>query len=522
LQRTDDHDLQLIWSGRWRLTHRILAVNVFAVAILAGSIFYLDGYRTRLVTDRMEQAEKQARMISHAITVAPPEAREGLLVRLGRDSKTRLRVYSADGAKVMDSWKGSPPTYSLRDPASEPWTKDVARAMDNALDTIVGRSQPPPLIEPAPDRLQAWPEAANALRSGRALTDLRRAPEGTAYVSAAAPTQIGAPSVLLLTTNARDVRRVVRDERSTLLIVLLGVLLLSVLLSLFLARTIARPLRRLAVAAQRVRLGRAREVNVPRLPRRNDEIGTLARALHDMTHSLRYRIDATEAFAADVTHELKNPLASLRSAVDSLERVEDPELRARLIDVVRSDVGRLDRLIVDIAEVSRLDAELTRARFEPIDLARLIDEMLPTWEERAARVGATLAFARPRIGSAVIMGEASRLTRAIDNIVDNAITFSPPDGLIEIGAVGVDADVVLSVEDEGPGVPGNVREAIFNRFHSIRPEGEAFGGHSGLGLSIAKAIVDGHDGRICAEDRRDGRPGARFVIRLPGLMESPQ
>jgi two-component system sensor histidine kinase ChvG len=248
----------------------------------------------------------------------------------------------------------------------------------------------------------------------------------------------------------------------------------------------------------------------------------LARALHDMTHSLRYRIDATEAFAADVTHELKNPLASLRSAVDSLERVEDPELRRQLIDVVRNDVGRLDRLIVDIAEVSRLDAELTRTRFEPIDLAALIDELLPSWEERAARVGATVAFARPRLGSAVILGEASRLARAIDNVVDNAITFSPPGGLIEIGAAGIGPDVEIAVEDEGPGVPEGVREAIFNRFHSIRPENEAFGGHSGLGLSIAKAIVDGHDGRISAEDRSDGRPGARFVIRLPGLTESPE
>ncbi len=522
MPRTDDQDLRLTWSGRWRLTHRILAVNVFALAILAGSIFYLDGFRTRLTSDRVEQAEKQARMIAHALPLAAPDARPDLLRELGRVSKTRLRVYAADGRKLMDSWEGARPTYSLRDPSAEPWTKDIARAMDNVFDAIVGRSAPPPLVEPREDRLQAWPEAVAALRDRSWTSGLRRAPEGSAFVSAAAPTQISESAVLLLTANARDVRRVVRSERSTLGVVLLGVLLLSVLLSLFLARTIARPLRRLAVAAQRVRLGRAREVNVPRLPKRKDEIGMLARALHDMTHSLRYRIDATEAFAADVTHELKNPLASLRSAVDSLERVEDPELRRQLLDVVRNDVGRLDRLIVDIAEVSRLDAELTRTRFEPIDLATLIDELLPSWEERGARVGATVAFARPRLGSAVILGEASRLARAIDNVVDNAITFSPPGGLIEISAAGIGPDVEIAVEDEGPGVPEGVREAIFNRFHSIRPENEAFGGHSGLGLSIAKAIVDGHDGRISAEDRSDGRPGARFVIRLPGLTESPE
>jgi two-component system sensor histidine kinase ChvG len=276
-------------------------------------------------------------------------------------------------------------------------------------------------------------------------------------------------------------------------------------------------MRRLARAAHLVRLGRAREVKVPLLPWRRDEIGLLARALHDMTQSLRYRIDATEAFAADVTHELKNPLASLRSAVDSLERVDDPELRQQLLDVVRQDVVRLDRLISDIAEVSRLDAELTRTRFEAIDVGKLIEGLLPLWEPRASARQVHIAFARPRVGSAVIMGEESRLARSIDNIVDNAISFSPNGGLIEIAAVGIGDEVVISVEDEGPGVPEHVREAIFNRFHSMRPAGETFGRHSGLGLAIAKATVEGHDGRIYVENRHDGRNGARFVMRFPGV-----
>jgi two-component system sensor histidine kinase ChvG len=329
----------------------------------------------------------------------------------------------------------------------------------------------------------------------------------------------GTRPVLLATVNARDVTRIVRAERMRLGLVLLAVTLISVLLSMFLARTIALPLRRLASAAHQVRLGRAREVDVPRLPARRDEIGLLARALADMTGSLRYRIDATEAFAADVTHELKNPLASLRSAVDSLERVDDGALRARLIQVVREDVVRLDRLILDIAEVSRLDAELTRARFEPVDLGNLIENLLPVWEERGAEHGVSIAFARPRAGSAVVKGDASRLGRAIDNVVDNAISFSPAGGLVEICASSVGDEVSLTVEDEGPGVAPDVRQAIFNRFHSIRPDEEAFGRHSGLGLAIAKAIVDGHDGRIVAEDRRDGRSGAHFAFRFPGSVQ---
>lgn len=517
LPRNNDRGLALRWSSRWTLTHRILAVNVFALAILAGSIFYLDSFRSRLTSARLAEAQTHVRLIGNALSIAAAENWQPLLIKMGRESGSRLRVYGPDGSKRFDSWNGAPPTYRLRDPDEEEWTKDVARMLDNAFDAIVGAKEPPPVTEPVPDRLAGWPEAAEALARQQALTELRRAPEGTAFVSAAAPIP-RADSVLLLTANARDIRRIVRSERLTLGFILLATLALSVLLSLFLARTIVLPLRRLARAAHLVRLGRAREVSVPLLPSRRDEIARLAKAVHDMTHSLRYRIDATEAFAADVTHELKNPLASLRSAVDSLERVDDPALQEQLLDVVRQDVVRLDRLVSDIAEVSRLDAELTRARFEPVDIGRMIEGLLPVWERRASETDVRIAFARPRVGSATVMGEESRLMRAVDNIVDNAISFSPAGGLVEIAVVGIGSEVVLSVEDEGPGVPEEAREAIFNRFHSIRPAEEGFGRHSGLGLAIAKATVEGHDGRIAVERRHDGRNGARFVMRLPRVQ----
>jgi two-component system sensor histidine kinase ChvG len=517
LPRSDERDLALRWTGRLSLKTRILAVNIFALAILAGSLFYLDSFRGRLTTARIAQAETEARIIAEAMPAAPPERRPLLLRKLGEDSRARLQVYSPEGRLEMDSWAGAAPTYQLRDPAAEPLIKEIAQALDDAIDMIVGASRPP-LFEPArEDRLSAWPEAMEAMRSGRPTSRLRRAPDGTAFISAAAPTALENGSVLLLTINDREIRRIVRSERVTLGFILAGTILLSVLLSLFLARTIARPLKRLAVAAQRVRLGRSREVDVPLLPARKDEIGLLARALYDMTQSLRYRIDATEAFAADVTHELKNPLASLRSAVDSLDRVEDPVPRKALLDVIRDDVRRLDRLIVDIAEMSRLDAELSRARFEPVDLGKLIESLLGMWEQRAGERGVRIAFARPRIGTAMILGEEARLARVFDNVVDNAISFSPHGGLVEICAARVDSIVTVSVDDEGPGVAPEAREAIFKRFHSIRPEEEDFGRHSGLGLAIAKAIVEGHDGQIQVEERHDGRPGAKFVIRFPGV-----
>jgi two-component system sensor histidine kinase ChvG len=519
LQKSEEAALNLRWTGRVALRHRILAVNIFALAILAGSLFYLDSFRSRLTQARVEQMASEATMIAHMLAAVPRDRHEALLARLGQDARIRLRVYDSDGRKVADSWNGMPPTYELRDPDQEGWTRDLARGLDNAFDAIVGARRAPPLTEPVPDARDGWPEVEAALAAGGTVARLRRAPEGTPFVSAAAAIAGAEGGVLLATVNARDIRRVVRDERMTLGLVLVAAITLSVLLSLFLARTIAQPLRSLAHAAHRVRLGRDREVNVPVLPARRDEIGRLARALHDMTQALRDRIDATEAFAADVTHELKNPLASLRSATDSLDRVADPALRARLLEVVRDDVHRLDRLIVDIAETSRLDAELSRARFEPVDLGRLVESLLGVWEERGAARGVRLAFARPRTGTAVVMGDEARLVRLIDNIVDNAISFSPGGGLVEVVAASSGPEVLVSVEDEGPGVPPEARDAVFNRFHSDRPA-EDFGRHSGLGLAIGRAIATGHGGRIEVEDRHDGRTGARFVMRFPAPSAS--
>jgi two-component system sensor histidine kinase ChvG len=502
------------WTQRISLRHRILAVNIFAVAILAGSILYLDSFRSSLTQARIDRARSETEMIAHMLSAIPESARAPILVRLGQDSRARLRIYGRDGNLAVDSWTGARPTYTLRDPTDEPWYREVARWLDNGFDAIVRAERPPLYVAPAVDTLSAWPEAVLAMREGGPTEMLRRAPDGTPFIAAARRIGDGQRGVLLLTINARDVRHAVRSERGSLLLILAATLIVSILLSRFLARTIATPLRRLAYAAHRVRLGRDREVAVPVLPHRGDEIGSLARALSDMTQSLRQRIDATDAFAADVTHELKNPLASLRSAVDTLERVEDPVLRRQMLDVVRQDVCRLDRLVVDIAEASRLDAELSRARFEPIDLGKLIESMLPLWEGRSDK-GVEIAFARPRVRTAMVSGDESRLKRLIDNLVDNAISFSPAGGVVEVRAAAVGDEVLVSIQDEGPGVPGEAREEIFHRFHSVRPE-EDFGRHSGLGLAIARAIVDGHGGSIDIEDRDDGASGARFIVRFPG------
>jgi two-component system, OmpR family, sensor histidine kinase ChvG len=513
-RQRDPNASPLTWSARWSLTSRILAVNIFAVAMLAGSFFYLDSYRQRVAEERTEQAADDVQMMGQALFAVTPAQRPQLAARMAAIEGERLRIYGPDGRRVLDTWSVSRPTYDLIDPETQPWKKRVARFMDRSFDRIMGTDASDPFEEPAIDRRDAWPEAKSAAaKTGSVVTEHRSAPDRTPVLSAA----IDVPGLgtLLTTNNVRDITRIVRAERFAIGVVISGVLVVSVLLSLYLARTIVRPLRRLAVSAHRVRLGRAREVQVPRLPSRRDEIGLLARALSDMSQALRRRIDAVEAFAADVSHELKNPLASLRSAVDGLGVIKDEALQTRLLDIVRDDVMRLDRLITDVADISRLDGELSRARFEAVDLGPLIEAMFAAREERGRNGDVRVAFARPYVDTAVVFGDPVRLARMIENLVDNAVSFSPPGGLVEVSAIGIKDIVLIAIEDEGPGVPPDKRDAIFRRFHSDRPDGEAPERHSGLGLAIAKAIADGHDGTIEVRDRQDGRSGAHFLVTLP-------
>ena len=508
----EEADLRLSWSGRWTLAHRILAVNILTLVLLALSVLYLDQYRNRLSKERSRQTRIEATTTARSLALVPQKDWPILLAGVTKASGSRMRLYGPDGHLLVDSWRLTGPTYELRDPSTQKWTKDVARALDRGFNALVGAPPLDDFVEPEVDRAGAWPEALQAKRSGHAESLVRNAPDLTPVISAAAPVH---GNVLLVTDNDRAFTRTVRSQRATLGAIMAAVIGLSLLLSIFLARTIVRPLRRLALAAHRVRLGRSREVRVPRLPSRTDEIGLLARAVSDMSQSLRQRIDNIEAFAADVTHELKNPLASLRSAMDGIDRIDDPELRKKLIAVAREDVIRLDRLINDISEAARTDAELARATFEPVDLGPLIEQLVASWESRREKGDATIAFARPRKASAVVMGKPDRLARAINAIIDNAVSFSPPGGLVEIAAAHVGDEIRIRVDDEGPGVPHEAREAIFNRFHSVRPQGENFGRHSGLGLAIAQAIVKGHDGDIDVQDRDDAPSGARFTIRLP-------
>ena len=517
--------------ARWRnrrvaprvsLTTRILAVNILALALLAASLFYLDSYRRQLLAERVASARATAEVTALSLAGTAADARGALMVRIGAHEHVRLLLFGSDGHLVADSFALAPPAYVLADPSRSPLLDKAARGLDRGMDAVLGA---PTVAEyhPGPADAEAahWAEVGAAARGGHSIASERFAPDRTPLIAAAAPSGAGPQTaVLLLLRNDPDFTQNVRDARQTLAIDVLAALAISVALSLFLARTIVDPLRALVRAAVRVRLGRDRAVEVPRLPDRRDEIGLLARALSDMTGALRLRIDAVEAFAADVAHEIKNPLASLRSALESLDKVEDAALRRQLAEIAAHDVRRIDRLITDIAEASRIDAELSRTTFEPVDLLALTRGLVAARQARGANGTAVVRITCEAQPLPPVAGDAGRLERVFENLLDNAVSFSPPGGEIAVTFRADDRHVVIEVVDNGPGIPPEARGRIFERFHSRRPAEEDFGGHSGLGLAIARTIIEAHDGTLTAEAPHPGCHGARLVITLPAWHEA--
>jgi two-component system sensor histidine kinase ChvG len=295
-------------------------------------------------------------------------------------------------------------------------------------------------------------------------------------------------------------------------------LAITIALSLYLAGTIARPIRVLAAAADRVRRGHGRRHTIPDLGGRHDEIGELAGALKDMTEVLFRRMDAIEAFAADVAHEIKNPLTSLRSAVETATRVSDPMQRDRLFAIIQDDVTRLDRLISDISDASRLDAELSRDEGSVVSMHQALSAIAGIYRDSGASRSVSISLAVDPDDPLDVSGLESRLGQIIRNLLTNALSFSPPGGTVVLSGRRLDRHIVISVEDNGPGIPPNKLEAIFERFYSERPQEEKFGTHSGLGLSISKQIAEAHGGTLTAANRVDEHGnviGARFTLKLP-------
>jgi len=540
------------------LTRRILTINILALAILMAGLLYLGQYEQNLINSEFQALTTEGEIFAGALgqgaygtrndgkTILRPDIAGPMLRRLVLPTTTRARLFSADGSLLADSRillgpEGAPVQVIDLPPPEDPagFAGIIVRLYENLLTLLPGRRELTKYEERKDQHAGDYAEALKAL-SGETGKALRADDSGGLVISVAVPVQrfkqiLGA---VMITASGADIDDAVRDVRFDILRIFAMALAVTVLLSLYLAGSIVRPLRRLADAADRVRRSPGRERSIPNLGNRQDEIGALARDLNAMTEALWQRLDAIESFAADVAHEIKNPLTSLRSAVETVVRLDDPRQQQKLMGIILDDVQRLDRLISDISDASRLDAELSRVTQEPLDLDRLLAALVEVHKTAGGPAKSGLVFEVAPDGqlggdqSAInhpegpfrISGIESRLVQVLQNLLSNAFSFSPPGSRV---VVRIDRShepdgeqVIVSVEDEGPGIPPNSTRRIFERFYSERPEGEQFGTHSGLGLSISRQIVEAHGGAIRAENRTGPEGnivGARFVVSFPAI-----
>lgn len=527
------------------LTRKILAVNLLALLIPILGMLYLGPYRESLIEQELDALREQGEIFSGALGEGAigllDDGREilnivparDLVRRLSAASEVRARFFLADGRLAVDSRRlGSSGedilVEDLGDPAGDGALAPVMNPVLGWLDRLshwFDAAEYPLYRDRMSPMAEDYPEAGAALQ-GEVATFVRRDADNQLVLSVALPVAryrhvFGS---LMLSRDGARVDAAMREVRLTIGMVFLGALVITTLLSLYFAGTIARPLHRLSEAAEKVRHSVGRDAAaIPDLRHRQDEIGDLSGVLREMTQALTQRITAIERFAADVSHEIKNPLTSLKSAIETVQRVENPEHQRELLRIVKEDVERLDRLITDISDASRLDAELGREATEEIDLARMLDMLVGLHRtargtEAEERTGPSLTLERHGDGPFTVPGMESRLVQVFRNLIGNAESFSPPDGDITLRVRREGGWVVALCEDNGPGLPPGKLDAIFNRFYSERPQHEKFGAHSGLGLSICKQIVEAHGGAIHAENRTDPQGqvvGARFVVRLP-------
>ena len=529
------------------LTARILAINVLALAIVVAGFFYLDRYQSDLFDAKLAGLSREGALIAGAIgervvpislSVGGPisgarkekrrmdhESAETLLQRLALSPDIRVRLFNTQGELIVDSSllrSAGVQTRELPPPGEGDALGRAAIAVyDWLVEILPPHSRFPRQAAPAEGRASDFPEAARALE-GETTSAIRETEEGSLVAVAALPVQplrrtLGA---LLISSGAEDVLRSVRDVRFAVLEAFAVALAITILLSLYFARTITRPVRRLAEAAERVRAGRGRKVSIPDFTARRDEIGGLSRALGDMTQALWVRIDAIEVFIADVAHEIKNPLSSLRNAVETARRVSDPRQRDKLLDIVAQDVTRLDRLLSEIADASRIDTEMSRAEAQMLELGGVLSTLVEMHRHAFAAEKLSLTLGVADEAPFMVNAVEDRLVQVFQNLLNNARSFSPLGGKITIRMTREDSKIRIDIDDDGPGVVEELREAIFPRFYTLRPKNEPFGTHSGLGLSISRQIIDAHSGTIRCTNRIDedgSSAGARFTVWLPAV-----
>jgi len=554
---------QLLFSS---LTRRIVILNLMALVVLVVWIAYLNPFRDTLIDARIDSLRAQGRIIAGAIAAAAtrdgaaipidpermmelqageslgpqfdtpdnwdfpinPERVSPLLRYVISPATTRVRIYDTQAKLLLDSRQlySSSQIFSYSLP---PLTPDDPNWFEGAANWLTDRIFGDALIfnlDSLPNDEADSGQIATAIK-GSLATAQQRSREGELIISVAVPIQRyrAIVGVLLISTIGSDIDRAVRAERQRVFSIFATVSVIMLILSLFLASTIANPLRKLAAAADRVRYGTSKRVSIPDFSARQDEVGHLSVSLRDMTQALYNRMEAIERFAADVSHELKNPLTSLRSAVETLPLAKQEGARQRLMDVIQHDVRRLDRLISDISDASRLDAELAREDRAQVDMRQLLEMQIATLSQQRRhkrKIDIALEIepsTHPR--AYLVSGHDLRLGQVLANLIENARSFIPDEGgkiHIHMGRIADRLRIV--VEDNGPGIRAEALERIFERFYTDRPGGEAFGQNSGLGLSISRQIIEAHEGHLRAENMETERGkilGARFIIDLPAL-----
>jgi two-component system sensor histidine kinase ChvG len=535
------------------LTRRIVALNLAGLAVLVVGVLVLNQWRAGLIEARVQSLRVQGEIIAAAIaasatvdsdviqvdpdrlmelstgdSISPlsfldpslefpinPERVAPMLRNLILPTRTRARIYDQGGLLILDSDN----IYARGEILRQITKRDQGTGFFlfdwwNSLMVLLPGDDFPLYQEYGADEGAKYPEVKAAL-TGDSTAIVRVDQKHQLVVSVAVPVKRVRATVgaLLLSTEPGDIDQIDIAERWGILRIALVAGGVTLLLSILLAGTVAGPLRRLASAAERVQTSMNSRAEIPDFSDRTDEVGHLSRALRAMTSALYNRIEAIERFAADVAHELKNPLTSLRSAVETLPRATKEVDRERLHAIIQHDVRRLDRLISDISNASRLDAELARQDTQRIDVEKLVETMVSIQRDIAAErdIDVVLDKKHGRY-AATTMGQDSRLAQVFSNLIDNAVSFSPKGGTVRVTIKTTDDAITVTVTDEGPGIRGDITR-IFQRFYTDRPDGEHFGDHSGLGLAISKQIIEAHKGAIKAENRTD-RSGAMFTVML--------
>ena len=519
------------------LTLKIWSINIIAIFVVLIAVLHLDRYEDSLIQSELEALEHQAELFANALSEVAVKndpgihsylssiAVQNVINRSALRSPARSRVFDTAGRLLADSQElpGRVPSVITKPLASvfpdiffQKFFNDFFQQFFNS--SIQVRR---PINEAHKIQLaHTFPEVISALK-GSSIKTVKLRETGESLLTVAVPIQkykrvLG---VLLLSVKDEKVDAAFSSYQKELIIAVVIALVITSALSLYLSRSITKPILSLASAAEKIKNDRSGRSEIPEVSKRDDELGDLSRALIEMTNNLWQRLDAIEKFAADVSHEIKNPLTSIKSAIETATKIKDSGKRDQLLTVILDDVNRLDRLITDISDSSRLDAELSREKFEAIDIESLLlaFHQLRKFQKRFEQKSLTLNIEKGE-KQLLILGHESRIVQVIDNIVNNAITFAPVNSNINISVSADTTDVKITIDDEGPGIPENKLDAIFERFYSERPAAEKFGLHSGLGLSICKQIVEAHNGKIFAKNRtgyQNDITGARFIITLP-------